>query len=361
MKSSPARQLEQMTEDWPADGLERVVQCPVCGSRERHLLYGGLTDRVFRCAPGHWDLYQCEGCRSAYLDPRPTRATIGIAYSTYFTHKINSKADIEGLGLARRFKRTLANGYRNHRFGTSLQPASWLGVLAAQLLPSQRGSVEAEFRHIPKAKPGSKLLDVGCGNGEFLTLARSAGWDVVGLDFDPSAVKVARSRGLDVRQGSVEALDPAKESFDGVTLSHVIEHVHDPLAVLHQCHALLKPGGWIWIETPNIESLGHQRYRSDWRGLEPPRHLVLFSRDALVQALEQADFHAIADQPYRPLCSAIFAASEAIANGSEAAFAATCLSQHARFAARATERDAMLDPAKREFITAKAWKPMRCH
>ena len=359
MKSSPARQLEQMTEDWPADGLERVAQCPVCGSRERHPLYSRLTDRIFRCAPGHWDLYQCEGCRSAYLDPRPTPATIGIAYSTYFTHKITSKDDLDGLFWARRVRRTLANGYRNHRFGTNHQPSSWLGVLAAQLLPSQRGSVEAEFRHIPKAKPGSKLLDVGCGNGEFLTLARSAGWDVVGLDFDPSAVKVARSRGLDVRQGSVEVLDPAKESFDGVTLSHVIEHVHDPLAVLHQCHALLKPGGWIWIETPNIESLGHQRYRSDWRGLEPPRHLVLFSRDALVQALEQAGFHAIADQPYRPLCSAIFAASEAIANGGDTAFEATHVSQHARRALRAAERKVRRDPAKREFITVKAWKSAR--
>jgi 2-polyprenyl-3-methyl-5-hydroxy-6-metoxy-1,4-benzoquinol methylase len=179
---------------------------------------------------------------------------------------------------------------------------------------------------------------------------------VVGLDFDPSAVQVARSRGLDVRQGSVEVIDPAKESFDGITLRHVIEHVHDPLAVLRQCHALLKPGGWIWIETPNIDAQGHARYGANWRDLDPPRHLVLFSRDALFQALVQAGFHSIADQPYRPLCSAIFAASEAIANGSDAPFEASHHSQHARRAARSAEWGARRDPAKREFITAKAWK-----
>lgn len=349
-------QSEQMTEDWPAEGLERVEQCPVCGSRERHLLYSGLTDRVFGCAPGHWDLYQCKGCRSAYLDPRPTPATIGIAYSTYFTHNINSKADIEGLGLARKIRRTLANGYRNHRFGTRLQPSSWLGVLAAQMLPGQRTIIEAAFRHIPKATPGNKLLDVGCGNGEFLALARSAGWAVVGVDFDPNAVKVARSHGLDVRQGSVDVLDPTKERFDGITLSHVIEHVHDPLAVLRQCHALLKPGGWIWIETPNIDAQGHARYGANWRGLEPPRHLVLFSRNALFQALAEAGFQSIADQQYRPLCSGIFAASEAIADGSHGAFGATHLSLHTRSTLRAAERQARHDPAKREFITVKAWK-----
>lgn len=347
-------QPEKIANEWPADGLERVEQCPVCGGRERHLLYSGLTDRVFRCAPGHWDLYQCKGCRSAYLDPRPTPTTIGIAYSTYFTHKINSKDDLDGLSWARRVRRALANGYRNHRFGTNHQPSSRLGVLTARLLPSQRLTIDAEIRDIPKAKPGERLLDVGCGNGEFLALARLSGWDVVGVDFDPNAVTVARSRGLDVRQGSVDVLDPEKETFDGITLSHVIEHVHDPLAVLRRCHALLKPGGWIWLETPNIESPGHQRYRSDWRGLEPPRHLVLFSRDSLFRTLVQAGFNSIADQPYRPLCSAIFAASESTANSGDAPFAASHLSQTVRRAVRLAECEAWRNPERREFIRVKA-------
>ena len=340
---------------WPLEGLEHVEHCPVCGCAERKQLYTGLTDRVFRCAPGRWDLYQCQNCRSGYLDPRPTQATIGIAYRTYFTHKKDSSEPFERLTGIRRIRRMLANGYRNYRLGANLQPASRIGIVAAILLPRQRMIIEADLRHITRAEPGMRLLDVGCGSGEFLAYARSAGWEVVGVDPDPKAVEVARNRGLDVRKGGIEVLDPEWDRFDGITLNHVIEHVHEPLTVLERCYALLKPGGWIWLETPNLDALGHKRYRANWRGLEPPRHLVLFTRFSLVQALERAGFQGVQDQPYRPLCADIFAASEAIASGEDPVRAAP-MTKEVRRAAKAAERRAKHDPTVREFITVKAWK-----
>ena len=200
-----------------------------------------------------------------------------------------------------------------------------------------------------------RLLDVGCGNGRFLVLARTKGWDVVGVDPDPKSVEVGRSQDLDVRQGGVEALDPGQERFDGITLSHVIEHVHEPLTVLRMCHTLLKPGGWIWLETPNLDAFGHQRYQANWRGLEPPRHLVLFTRTSLAQTLRQAGFKAIQDQPYRTLCANIFAASGAIARG-EDPLRSPHLSKEGRRAVKVAERKARNDPTLREFITLKAWK-----
>ncbi|WP_164844438.1 class I SAM-dependent methyltransferase [Azoarcus sp. DN11] len=344
-----------MIQDWPIDGLERVQSCPVCGSPRRRQLYSGLTDKAFRCSSGRWDLYQCGECQSAYLDPRPTPATIGLAYAKYFTHAESLSADTEHLSGLHRIRRALANGYRNHRFGTELQPASRLGIVAAMLLPGQRKLIDAERRGVPSARPGMRLLDVGCGNGEFLALARSAGWAVVGVEPDRKAVAVARSRGIDVREGGLETLDPATESFYGITLNHVIEHVHEPLEVLRRCHALLKPGGWIWLETPNIEAQGHERYGSAWRGLEPPRHLVIFTWASLILALEEAGFQAIEKQPYRPLCANVFAASEAIAKD-ESPSTASHLSKQARRAAKAMERKARNDPKLREFVTIKAWK-----
>lgn len=355
MKLINERHTERVIEDWPADGVEGVRGCPICGSGRRHLLYTGLTDRVFYCAPGRWNLYQCEKCHSAYLDPRPTLETIGLAYAEYFTHSSQMQDGHDNLSRFRRVRRALANGYRNYRFGANLQPANRLGVLAAMLLPTQRRIIDGEYRHLPKPQPGARLLDVGCGNGTFLCLARLAGWNVVGVDFDPKAVETARNHGLDARQGSIDVLDPGKESFDGITLSHAIEHVHDPIRLLRQCHALLRPGGWIWLETPNIEAQGHQLYGSNWRGLEPPRHLVLFSRTSLLQALEQAGFQTAQDQPYRPLCAGIFAASESIANGGSG-WGAMHLSNEGRRAVKAAERKARKDPAVREFITIKAWK-----
>ena len=77
---------------------------------------------------------------------------------------------------------------------------------------------------MPKLETSKRLLDLGCGNGDYLFIARSAGWDVVGVDADSKAVSVASEKGIDVRLGNIEILDPSKEQFDVITLSHVIEH-----------------------------------------------------------------------------------------------------------------------------------------
>lgn len=276
---------------WPLGGLERVKACPVCTSTERSLLHDRLTDRVFFCAPGKWSLYECRCCRSAYLDPRPTPETIHIAYGHYFTH-----ADPQGpmatatLSGARRFRRALANGYRNWRYGSRFKPASRLGVLAAWFCPAWRCVVDSEFRHISRAWPGARLLDVGAGNGGFLVQARGVGWEVVGAEPDPTALAVARRAGLDIREGGIERFADEPNSFDVITISHVIEHVHDPRRVLAQASSSLKPGGCLYLDTPNISSFGHTCFGRDWLHLDPPRHLVLFNWASLESLLLDVGF-----------------------------------------------------------------------
>ena len=81
--------------------------------------------------------------------------------------------------------------------------------------------------------------------------------------------------------------------FDIITLNNVVEHLHDPGAVLGACHRLLKPGGHIWLDTPNIDSPGHRFFGVNWRGLETPRHLVLFNHKSLVHLLMNAGFQKI--------------------------------------------------------------------
>jgi len=137
-------------------------------------------------------------------------------------------------------------------------------------------------------KPG-RVLDVGCGNGSFLELMRSAGWDIAGLDPDPKAAKLAAERlGTNIRTGELNSESFAPCSFDAVTLHHVIEHVFDPIELMADCRRILKPGGHLVLITPNLSSAGHKWFRANWRGLEPPRHLHLFSPKALASGAELA-------------------------------------------------------------------------
>lgn len=342
----------QRNEIWPQEALENVATCPVCGSPHRQILHQGLRNMSKASTPGEWDMYRCQECGCGYLHPRPTPQAIGRAYSTYFTHK--NHRDYAELPWQRRFQRILANGYRNHRYGTRLRPASRLGILVAKLLPDYRACVDGAMRHLPRAQPGQKLLDVGCGNGAFMLYAQSAGWQVVGVDPDPNAVQIARSCGLEVHQGTIEVLDSWTETFDAVTLSHVIEHVHDPVATLEACRRLLKPGGWIWLSTPNLDSQGHNLYGRIWTGLEPPRHLVIFTYAALHSLLQDVGFSNIEDQPYVPLCRMMFLSAERRLQGNTRLSPMNRLRLHLRI--RTAERRAKMDPSVREFVTVRARK-----
>lgn len=307
--------IKEHLHDWPAAGLERIPGCPVCGSRRRRILHEALTDQIFYCAPGKWDLFRCSECGRGFLDPRPNEDTIGLAYRKYHTHEARKKPSTEALSSLRRMKRSLANGYRNWRFGTDFTPAIKAGIVVARLIPGQREKLEREFRSLPRPSPGARLLDVGFGNAAFLELARAAGWQVSGIDPDPVTVAGARERGLDVRLGSIEGLDEWDASFDVITMSHVIEHTHDPRAVVEKAWRLLKPGGRLWIETPNIDSYGHRRFGRSWRGLEPPRHLVIFTWKALQNLLREQSFENIKRASRDPAYADMAAKSKAIADG----------------------------------------------
>lgn len=280
-----------LTQSWPFEDLESVSVCPACGRPDQLLLHGDLVDNVFRVAPGKWTLVQCTNCNSAYLDPRPTQSSIGRAYGTYYTHnKVVDKEQPGSLSRTRLLRRAFANGYVNNRYGTQYYPANRFGFVLARILPSLFETLNTQFRWLPNSGPGQRLLDVGCGNGAFLLSARDAGWEVMGCDTDSKAVAIAQERGLEVREGSIDSLADESGLFDAITVSHVIEHVHNPREVLIAVHRLLKPGGLVYFDTPNIESYGHKKFGSNWRGLETPRHLTLFSIRGFQLLLQSSGF-----------------------------------------------------------------------
>lgn len=321
-----------MPSNWLPEELEYLGRCPLCQSPARTLVHPGLSDKLFNCSEDRWDLHACGSCATHYLDPRPNKDTIGRAYTSYLTHQAPGstapgKRSTGLRGCARRLVQALANGYRNRRWGTRLEPQYKLGRYLVPCIPLLRDTLHQQFRSLPKrsSKPSGKLLDVGCGNGAYLQLAQSAGWVVQGLDFDHLAVAAARHSGLEVQQGGLAQLEEiAPASFDRVTLSHVLEHVHDPVSWLQALKRVLVPGGTLWLQTPNIDSLGHARFNQDWRDLDPPRHLTLWTYACLRQKLAEAGFREIR-RLRTPTSTAmeVYASSEGISHGMDyATFAA---------------------------------------
>lgn len=287
---------------WPARDTESVRECPVCGGTERTLLHAGLVDDTFFTAPGHWTLQRCRDCRSAYLDPRPTPDALPAAYAAYYTH--GGAAQTGGGGIkatGKRLLKSLSDAYVA-TLSTPAAEISWrtrLKATVVRAVPPCRQVVDARFRHLRRPLPGrDRLLDVGCGGGEFMLRARQLGWRVEGVDFDPKAVAQARAQGLDGRVGSIDAYAAVSERFDVVTCNHVIEHVYHPADLVAAIHRLLKPGGRLWIETPNIDSTGHALFGPAWRGLEAPRHITVLGYQALVRLLQQRGFTVTHGTPF---------------------------------------------------------------
>lgn len=211
-------------------------------------------------------------------------------YRNYFTHQEERRAD-GPRGRYRLVVEAVKAAYLATRFDQGEGRRGILGALLALpvfLSPLHRAQMDFLLYYLV-GKTGH-LLDVGCGGGEILETAQSAGWLATGVDFDPGAVAGARRKGLSAYAGELADLQFSEGFFDLITLSHVIEHVPDPVALLRECRRLLSARGRLLLWTPNADSWGRRTFKSNWRGLEPPRHLHIFNRGSLEALLSMAGF-----------------------------------------------------------------------
>jgi 2-polyprenyl-3-methyl-5-hydroxy-6-metoxy-1,4-benzoquinol methylase len=244
--------------------------CLLCGTTGQ-VLYSGMRDRLFG-APGIWQLKQCPSpeCGLVWPDPSPLEEDLGLAYQTYYTHD----APVGTMGKIKHV--ILSRGYRL---------AAAIPTLLNGLFRERKEFVHMFLNDVP---PG-RLFDAGCGDGRFLQLMAQRGWRGSGVDFDAAAIESGRAKyGLDLAVGDFQAVAIEENAFDAVTMSHVIEHVPDPVACFDKCRRLLKPGGRLVVTTPNSRSLGHQQFKQDWRGLEQPRHLHIFAPNLLAECARRA-------------------------------------------------------------------------
>lgn len=253
--------------DDPAGAVTRErTACNLCGGEEFIAVYRGCPDRR-HWLPGAFDVVRCRGCGLIQTNPRPDRESVRAYYPTSYV-AFSSGQDPNPSRLYRGLREMVRLPHRL-RYGSS--------------------SV------LPRPATGSnRLLDIGCGGGTLLGEMSRLGWDVWGIEPDAGLARsVATRLSLSddrIFAGTAEAADFPSGWFDLVTMSHVLEHLHDPASVLCKVYQWLRPGGLLRIWVPNIDSFESRAFGRWWFGLDIPRHLYHYNPSTLRRLLARCGF-----------------------------------------------------------------------
>jgi ubiquinone/menaquinone biosynthesis C-methylase UbiE len=227
----------------------RVQACALCGSRERRKVLEGRDQRFG--APGVFRVARCETCGLMFQEPMP------------------AQEEIEAFCEAPRSSRAhslLFDGY-------------------AKIVNSSRA------RLLSANKPHGKLLDIGCGTGDFLVQARKREWDITGVELSANACQAAEKRlGASIYHGELKELGLPSGWFDAVTLWHVFEHIPSPNELMQEIYRILKPGGAMIVEVPNIHNPVYGLFGRYYLHLDLPRHVYFYDPDTLKAMVEKHGF-----------------------------------------------------------------------
>jgi len=226
------------------------IKCPLCGC-EKNELFLKTQDR-FNLNDGlEFKIVACSECKFTFLNPRPKPESISAFYeSEDYQPFLSTQA------------------------GLNLWDRIYLAVRSFALAGKRR--------KISKLKRRGSLLDIGCGTGEFLYEMRGHGWQVEGLEMEKKAAEFARTEyNLSVQTQELQDCDFPDQSFDVITLWHVLEHLYEPKESLKKMRNLLKDDGFILIAVPNISSFDARFYKTNWVALDTPRHLFHFTPETM--------------------------------------------------------------------------------
>lgn len=266
------------------DDLEikmETVPCPCCQSTSFEPILTG-NDHLTGLG-GPFALVRCSDCRLVLTNPRPDVSSLGYFYPSNYSPYESGKSTGWWAQLLEKSALRSYYGYPN-------QPVGPVGRLLGQLGMWKFRSRRKRHEWFPYRSPG-QLLDVGCGSGAFLKRMRDFGWNVTGLDLAAEvALRVQRQLGIQVHVGTLPHPQLKSESYDALTMWHVLEHVPDPKGLLRSAADLLRPNGLLVIEVPNIASWTFNEFGSDWFGLELPRHFQHFDADTIRAVLPAGRF-----------------------------------------------------------------------
>jgi SAM-dependent methyltransferase len=136
-----------------------------------------------------------------------------------------------------------------------------------------------------------KLLDIGCGNGRYLSILQKLGWQTYGIEQNPSSSEYARTElHLNVETGDLLNYKYKDKFFDVITMWHSLEHLYEPIPTLKEVKRILKDDSLLVIAVPNVDSFAAKVFKENWYQLEIPIHLIAFSPDSITRMLDIAGF-----------------------------------------------------------------------
>jgi 2-polyprenyl-3-methyl-5-hydroxy-6-metoxy-1,4-benzoquinol methylase len=236
--------------------------CPVCGSNQINPL---LTVKDHSVSREEFVVWQCSNCSLRFTQDVPDEASIGKYYQSteYISHSNTSNGLVNSL-------------YQKVRDYTLNQKASLI---------------------IGKTIKQGKILDLGAGIGAFLSTMKGKGWEITGIEPNEGARQQAKNLfNIELKEtGSLQQLP--ENSFDAITLWHVLEHVHQLHDYIERLKKLLKPNGKIFIAVPNYSSLDSSIYKLYWAAYDVPRHLYHFTPKAIQVLMQKHDLKVSSKKP----------------------------------------------------------------
>jgi len=243
--------------------LINYTQCPSCQSAQ---ISKCLQAKDYTVSNETFEIWHCNQCTLRFTQDIPDAGSIGPYYQStaYVSHSDTQE------GLINKLYHIIRN--------RTLQTKKKLIVAASGL---QKGV----------------LLDVGAGTGAFSNTMQQAGWTVTGLEPDDTARKVAANKYQLTLQSPENLFKQSKESFDVITMWHVLEHVHDLQQYIETFHQILKADGTLIIAVPNYTSYDAKVYNEYWAAYDVPRHLYHFSPKSMEQLMAAKGFAVKAFKP----------------------------------------------------------------
>lgn len=265
-----------------------TVSCLLCGGNEFEPVIE--SPDVLTGLGGVFTVVRCLDCDLHFTNPRPTEESIGVFYPEDYSpwgghEKPPTKRQRLHDALEMAVLRT-GFGYPPETLTTMDRVKSFLGRLWIS-----RSAQRQDW--IPWRSPG-RLLDFGCGGGDFLVAMRKFGWQVEGLDNAASCAKDVTNRtGIKVHVGTLPHPQIKPGSFDAVTMWNALEHVHQPRETVRAASAALRPGGILVVGVPNIASWAFEQFRERWYPLKVPTHLTHFTPNTLKETLNAEGFQVL--------------------------------------------------------------------